>query len=313
VARDASRLLRQAIDRRIRVIVQPTEGAWTALADMDQMHQVIMNLCVNARDSLNERMSAKNGRPLPDGWEPRIVIAVENVNVDEAHCRLHYDARPGEYVCVSVTDNGSGIDEAIRDRIFEPFFTTKEIGHGTGLGLATVYGILKQHGGWIELASDKTVGSSFRCYLPRLEEAAESPSPETADTSIPRGHETVLFVDDESSIRQLAQSILENSGYTVLPAENGEQALDIFQRELRRIGLVILDLTMPALSGRDVLRRILAIDPKMRILISSGHQIPNDGNQLRSLGRIEFVPKPYRPDELARSVRSILDRVYTDG
>jgi PAS domain S-box-containing protein len=308
LAKEVSVLLRQSIDRRIQVAVRPSGTVWAVLADADQMNQVMINLCFNARDSLVERMSAPDHGTRPESWEPRIEIAIENATIDDAYCRFNYDARQGEYVCLSVSDNGFGIDESIRDHIFEPFFTTKEIGRGTGLGLATVYGVLKQHNGWVELVTEKNTGTTFKCYLPRLDRTATPHSAARAEKTVPGGHEAILFVDDQNSIRRLGQTILEQNGYTVTTAENGEQALDIFQREHDRIRLVVLDLTMPGLSGREVLSRLLAIDPKMRILISSGHQIPRDGNELQSMGRIEFIPKPYSPDDLAQSVRALLDR-----
>jgi PAS domain S-box-containing protein len=307
VAEEVVRLLRQTIDRRIQVSVRAADDLWPVLADAGQMNQVIMNLCVNARDSLMERMEELSLPSVPPAWEPRIVIAAKNVRLEEDDCRGRFEARPGEYVCLSVSDNGCGIDEEVRHRIFEPFFTTKEVGHGTGLGLATVYGIAKQHDGWIELSSAKNVETTFKVYLPRTDRPAVPIAAHGTDKGAADGTETILFVDDEASIRRLGQTILEHYGYTVLLAQNGEEALEVFQRERERIRLVVLDLTMPRMSGREVLKRLLHLDPRMRILISSGHQTPGDANQLQGLGMVEFVPKPYRPDDLARSVRTLLD------
>jgi len=307
IAMEVIRLLRQTIDRRIEVSVQNGDGLWPVLADAGQMSQVIMNLCVNARDSLMERMEKPDRDPIPPVWEPRILISSENVHVDDTHCKSHYDARPGEFVCLSVSDNGCGIDENIRHRIFEPFFTTKEVGYGTGLGLATVYGIAKQHDGWIEVSSAKNVETIFKAYLPRTNRPAAPITPSVESERAVNGTETILFVDDETPIRRLGRTILERHGYTVLLAEDGEEALEVFQRERERIKLVVLDLTMPRLSGREVLKQFLRLDPKMRILISSGHQTPGDSNELREMGMIEFVPKPYHPDDLARSARKLLD------
>ncbi|MBI3994846.1 MAG: PAS domain S-box protein [Nitrospirae bacterium] len=307
VAEEVVGLLRQTIDRRIQTVIQSADESWPVLADAGQMHQVIMNLCVNARDSLIERMGKKNGDALPMEWEPRILISTENVRLDEAYCQSHYDARTGEFVRLSVSDNGSGIDEKIRHRIFEPFFTTKEIGHGTGLGLATVYGIVKQHDGWIELSSAPNVETVFNVYLPCTDRPVASMAPTVSNEGTGHGTETVLFVDDEASIRRLGQTILEHHGYTVLLAKNGEEALEIFQRDRERIRLVVLDLTMPRMSGREALKRLLQLDPEIRVLISTGHQMTGDSNELQNLGTVRFVPKPYRPDDLARSVRNFLD------
>jgi PAS domain S-box-containing protein len=307
IATEVVRLLRQTIDRRIQLYVRYGDGLWPVLSDVGQMNQVIMNLCVNARDSLAERMNEEVRGPIPPGWEPRIEIAIQNVSIDEAYCKQHYEARPGDCVCLSVSDNGCGVDEEIRQHIFEPFFTTKEVGRGTGLGLATVYGIVKQHEGWIDLSSAQNTGTTFKIYLPRTLRTAAPPPRPVSRKAIVRGTETILFVDDEAPIRRLGQTILEHHGYTVLLAENGEQALEIFRRERDRIRLVVLDLTMPRMSGREVLKQLLGLDPNMPVLISSGHQIPSDGGQLQAMGKIEFIPKPYRPDDLARSVRSLLN------
>jgi PAS domain S-box-containing protein len=308
IAQDVVDFLRQTIDRRIQVRVQTPEALWTVLADAAQMHQVMVNLCVNARDSLVESLEGRAPDAAPPGWEPRIVVAAENVRIDEAYCKLHFDARPGEHVRLSVSDNGYGIAEDISYRIFEPFFTTKEVGRGTGLGLATVYGIIKQHDAWIEMSSTKYGETTFKLYLPRTDRPAvpispgAAPSPGTA-----RGTETILFVDDEAPIRRLGQTILEHHGYTVLLAKDGEEALEVFSREQERIKLIVLDLTMPRLSGREVLKQLLRLNSRIRVLISSGHHSPTDSTELQNLGMVQLVPKPYRPDDLARSVRKLLD------
>jgi len=308
IAQDVVDFLRQTIDRRIQIRVQTPESLWTVLADALQMHQVIMNLCVNARDSLVESLEGTAPEPAPPGWEPRIVVAADNVRIDEAYCKLHFDARPGEYVCLSVSDNGFGIAEGISHRIFEPFFTTKEVGRGTGLGLATVYGIIKQHESWIDLSSTKYDETTFKLYLPRTDRPAVPIAPGAApNEGTARGSETILFVDDEAPIRRLGQTILEHHGYTVLMANDGEEALEVFKRERERIKLVVLDLTMPRLSGREVLKQLLLLDSRIRVLISSGHHAPTDSTELQNLGMVHLVPKPYRPDDLARKVRSLLD------
>jgi PAS domain S-box-containing protein len=308
IANDVARLLRQTIDRRIHVTAQSAEDLWMVLADAGQMHQVVMNLGVNARDSLIDCLNGATGESVPAGWEPRIVMAAENIRIDDAYCKLHLEARPGEYVCFSVNDNGFGIDPTISHRIFEPFFTTKEVGRGTGLGLATVYAIIKQHDGWIDLSSTKYVNTAFKLYLPRTHRTA-GPTPLHAlpKEGAAHGTETVLFVDDEAPIRRLGQTILEHNGYNVLVAKDGEEAIDVFRRERSRIKLVVLDLTMPRMSGQEVLGQLLLLDPKMRILISSGHQTPVASTELLKQGMIDLVPKPYRPEELVRSVRKLLD------
>ncbi len=306
VARDVVGLLRQTIDRRIEIESESQEELWAVLADVAQMNQVMMNLGVNARDALLERMENEADRG-PD-WEPRITVKAENVHLDASLCRS-LDARPGEYVSLSVSDNGCGIDEQIRHRIFEPFFTTKEVGRGTGLGLASAYGITRQHQGWIEFDTVINEGSTFRVYLPRTDRPPVPMVQPALEQPTVRGSETILLVDDEPTIRRLGQRILEEEGYTVLLARDGIEALDLFSRSWDRIALVILDLTMPRQSGREVLRRLRELNPTVKVIVSSGHHTATDEKKLREFPGLDFIPKPYRTQELAWKVRQVLDQV----
>ncbi|HEY5648156.1 MAG TPA: response regulator, partial [Nitrospiria bacterium] len=222
-------------------------------------------------------------------------------------CRSRPDARPGDFVCLKVKDNGSGISDEVRDHLFEPFFTTKPSGKGTGLGLATVYGIIKQHDGWIELSKDKTSGTTFQVFLPRTAKPSSRPKSEVRDLSRWKGDETILFVDDEQSIRLLGQTILERNGYTVIQAGDGMEAVQVFQKEHGRIGLVVLDLTMPYQSGEEVLKQIRKIEPDMRVIVSSGHTPSGDDSIVRRIHANGIIPKPYHPNELLKSVRTLLD------
>lgn len=312
VAEEVVCLLGQTFDRRIRLSVESAEGVWPVFADAGQMNQVLMNLCVNARDALLERLEGTSDPREPSDRESRIVIRMENAPCDEDFFRVHPEVKPGKYVCLSVSDNGIGIDEAIRHRIFEPFFTTKEVGRGTGLGLAAVYGIVRQHLGWIDLHTAKEEGTVFKIYLP-ASEFEEVPSQEEGRPNRSTGgDETVLFVDDEVAIRQLAKTVLEHYGYRVLLAGDGVEAARIFQREIDRIGLVVLDLMMPRRSGEEVFRELRSLAPAVKILISSGH--PPNGPDLSALGggAAGFISKPYHPDDLARKVRDLLDRTHTE-
>src|SRR5581483_11349123 len=214
-AGEVVRLLRQAIDRKIEIEIKTDADLWMVLADAGQMNQLIMNLCVNARDALLDRIERSKKQSRPATWEPRILIRVENVEVDEAHCRLHPEAKSGRYVRLRVSDNGGGIDETIRHRIYEPFFTTKEIGRGTGLGLSAVYGIVAEHQGWIELQSAKDEGTTFSIYFPRTEQAALAARFAAAERPVTNGGRTILLVDDEEAIRLLGKMILEQKGYQV--------------------------------------------------------------------------------------------------
>jgi len=305
VAEEVVRLLGQTFDRRIHLSIESSEGRWPVLADAGQMNQVLMNLCVNARDALMERLEAAidGNDPLP--WEPRILIRIENVQGDEAFFRTHPEIKPGRYVCLSVSDNGSGINETIRHRIFEPFFTTKEVGRGTGLGLAAVYGIVRQHRGWIELQSEKNAGTVFRIYLPAVENA-EVPDPAGGrPRRVMGGNETILFIDDDGPFREVAKTALERYGYRVLLAEDGAEARRVFQREIGQIHLVLLDLPIPYRSVEALLSELRDLAPGAKVLISSGQAPAEEALGAASAG---FILKPYHPDDLAWKVRELLDR-----
>jgi CheY-like chemotaxis protein len=260
-----------------------------------------MNLCVNARDAIMESLEAaeKSGaHPLTGYW---IYIRAENAVVDDDYCRLFPYAREGRYIRLSIGDNGAGMDEATQRRVFEPFFTTKKMGRGTGLGLSTVYGIVKQHNGWINLESMPGKGTTFCAYFPEAVGAREEEGVPLEPERSARGRETVLFVDDEDLIRDLGRQVLETSGYTVHLAEDGRRAIELYAQRSGEIDLVILDLTMPHRSGMEVFRAIRGMNPRAKIILSSGN-MPAEPVE----GAV-FLPQPYRADVLTRTVRSVLD------
>jgi PAS domain S-box-containing protein len=301
VVREVTALFSQTIDRRIGVTCSIADDLLPAFVDPNQVHQVLMNLCVNARDAIMESLEAEERsgrRPLTGYW---IYTRAENVEVDDDYCRIFPYARKGRYIRLSIGDNGAGMDEATQRRVFEPFFTTKKMGRGTGLGLSTVYGIVKQHNGWINLESFAGKGTTFCAYFP---EAAGGPEEvQASPDAVPsgRGKETVLFADDEELIRDLGRQVMEMHGYTVLLAEDGIRAIDLFMSNREAIDLVVLDLTMPQRSGMEVLRAIRNIDPGMRVVLSSGSP------PAEPVPGTTFLPKPYRADTLAKVVRSALD------
>jgi two-component system, cell cycle sensor histidine kinase and response regulator CckA len=286
-------IVRRTIDPRIILEVSLGGSLWPALADPNQMGQVLMNLCLNARDAM------------PQGG--KLTLEAANVTLDEAYARMHIDARPGDFVRLRVRDTGHGIPPDIRPRIFDPFFTTKEPGKGTGLGLSMVFGILKQHHGWIECESEVGQGTTFDIYLPRQADGAVRKPARSVPDTIAGGKETILLVDDEAVIRNLGRTILQRYGYKLLLAEDGQEALEVYRHNQGGIDLVILDLTMPRLSGRDTLRELQKMDPNVRVLFSSGYSAEyiNDSGKDEVLG---FVNKPYRPQDLALTVRRVLDQ-----
>ena len=285
-------LLGRTLPKKINISVALEKGLAIIHADSSQVQQVLMNLAVNAKDAM------------PNGG--KLTIQTSNVVLDEEFCRSHLGAKPGRYAMVSVSDTGHGMDKQILGHIFEPFYTTKGMGRGTGLGLAMTYGIVKQHAGYIECESVVGAGTSFRVYLPVPD--AVAPEEDIREKLVlPGGPETVLLVDDEDSIRDLAQKVLVRAGYSVLTASNGQEALELYKRESGRISLVILDLVMPEMSGAQCLEELVRIDPNARALIASGSS--PDGSMTEGLEQLAkgFVWKPYNISQLLHAVRRALE------
>jgi CheY-like chemotaxis protein len=262
--------------------------------DPSQVDQVVANLAVNARDAM------------PDGG--RLTIETLNVTLDDAYSRAHADARPGDFVMLAVSDNGCGMDAATLDRVFEPFFTTKPEGQGTGLGLATVYGIARQNQGSIEVYSEPGRGTTMRVYLPRCLDAREA-SRDAAAAALPaQGHETVLLVEDEPMLRELGRELLEELGYHVLSAAGPTEALAIAARKEQPIDLLLTDVVMPVMSGKDLAERLTAARPGLRVVFTSGYT----ANVIARSGMldpgIEFLAKPFTMAGLASKVRDVLNR-----
>jgi len=297
VVADTERMLRRLIGEDIELRTCAETGLGRVQADPGQIQQVILNLAVNARDAM------------PDGG--RLSIELANVDVDEhmAHCHMPVQP-PGRYVRLTVTDTGTGIPYAIQPHIFEPFFTAKEKGKGTGLGLSTVYGIVKQSGGFIWVYSEPGQGSTFKVYLPRVEAPAERP-PSRREVAANAGNETILLVEDEPAVRDLAQRILRRKGYRVVAAQNGREALDLVERHADAIDLLVTDLVMPQMDGRELAQRLAARRPGLRVLFMSGYT----GDTIAQRGVLDpdvaFIEKPFSPEGLAHKVREILDARVT--
>jgi CheY-like chemotaxis protein len=251
-----------------------------------------MNLAVNARDAM------------PEGG--RLIMRTTKTALNEADCRALTGAKPGEYVVLAVSDTGQGMDPETLEHIFEPFFTTKELGRGTGLGLATVYGICQQHGGFITCRSQVGQGTTFSSFFPALEREEMT---DLADSGVMPafGTETILLVDDEDLVRDLGERILSRAGYTVLTAGNGRQALEIYKQERNSIALVVLDLIMPEMGGRPCLVEILKLNPEARVLIASGYAGDLPATESLQIGAKGFVGKPFKMNELLQQVRRVLD------
>jgi PAS domain S-box-containing protein len=287
------RLLRRTIDPRIVVQVNLDPDLWRVQADPVQVGQLLMNLCLNARDAM------------PSGG--CLTLQTANVTLDSEAVRAHPDGRPGEFVRLTVQDTGTGMSADVQERLFEPFFTTKRLGKGAGLGLALVFGIVKEHGAWIECETQANAGTRFHVYLARLV-AVAVPPPAPAPHGVQGGAETILLADDEEMLRRLGREILERYGYRVLTAVDGAEAVELYRQRQQEIGLVILDLTMPKMSGLDALREMRRLNPAVHAIIASGYFTDQAVQAVERDGGAGCVAKPYRPADLAREVRAVLDR-----
>jgi PAS domain S-box-containing protein len=290
---DMDKLLRRLIgeDVELATVLDPALGPVTA--DPGQLEQVIVNLAVNARDAM------------PQGG--KLTLETRNIDLDESYTLEHSLVKPGPYVQLTVSDSGIGMDEETQAHAFEPFFTTKPRGQGTGLGLAMVYGTVKQSGGFIWVYSEPGHGATFKIYLPRVDAPVESTAPPAPVERPPRGSETVLLAEDEPAVRAIAQQALERQGYTVLAAPSGADALALAAQHGATIHLLLTDVVMPGMSGRDLADRLTAQRPGIRVLYISGYT----DNAIVRHGMLEpglaYLQKPFRPDALVRKVREVLD------
>jgi CheY-like chemotaxis protein len=289
---DIDKMLHRLIGEDIELRLTLARDAGNVRADPGQLQQVLMNLVVNARDAM------------PTGG--KLLIETGNTELTEHYAELHPPVVPGPYVMLAVTDTGSGMDTETKARIFEPFFTTKEKGRGTGLGLSTVYGIVKQSGGYIWVYSEPGRGTTFKLYLPRVGAAAEA-LPARRETATLSGTETILLAEDDEMLRPLARGVLEKLGYTVLAAENADQALSVAGAHAGPIHLLVSDVVMPGTSGRELARRLAPTRPDMRVLYVSGYTDDAIVHHGMLEPGLNFLQKPFTPAVLARRVREVLD------
>jgi two-component system cell cycle sensor histidine kinase/response regulator CckA len=290
---EARQILNHTIPRMITITFRLAENLKLIQADPVQIEQIILNLAVNARDAM------------PEGGT--LTIETDNVSLGQGFFGDEARDTFGPYVLLTVSDTGCGMDKQILSRIFDPFYTTKEVGKGSGLGLAMVYGIVKDHGGYITCQSEKGAGTTFRLYFPAVEgeeELREGPSEEQVN----KGSGTILLVDDEEMILDYAKRMLEMFGYTVLTAADGETGLELYRERCREIDLVILDIIMPGMGGRKCLREMLKVDPSARVLVASGYSLDSSSEDFIRDGALGFISKPYQMNEMVKAVHRALSK-----
>ena len=295
--KNVARMLARMLPKMIEIKMSLGEPLSTINADPAQLQQVVINLAVNARDAM------------PHGG--KLLIETGLIYLDDEYCRAHIGTSPGNHVLLTTSDNGTGMDEDTRKHIFDPFFTTKETGQGTGLGLAIVFGIVKNHGGSILCSSEVGKGTTFQIYLPVMTEA-----PDVAELgqleALVGGKETILLVDDEPSVRNRGAQVLKHFGYSVLTAANGKEGLEIYGEMSKEIDLVIMDMIMPEMSGRDCLREILKIDPEARVVFASGQATNRSADEAIGKGARTSLRKPYEIRQLLNTIRSVLDDTISE-
>jgi signal transduction histidine kinase/ActR/RegA family two-component response regulator len=291
------KMLRRVIGEDVELVTVLADNLGRVKGDSGQIEQILLNLAVNARDAM------------PSGG--KLTIETANVTLDETFRQNPIGLKPGHYVMISMTDTGLGLTQKVKEQIFEPFFTTKEIGKGTGLGLSIVYGIVKQSGGDILVDSELGKGTTFRIYLPRVDEVVGEVE-EKEVSGLPRGNETILVVEDEEEVRKLTARILRKQGYNVLEASQGKEAFSLCEEQEGPIHLMVTDVLMPGLTGAELAKRFTQLYPEMKVLYMSGYTSDRfaigHGNLEKGM---EFIQKPFSIDRLAKKIREVLDKQFS--
>jgi hypothetical protein len=288
-------IMKETFPRNIRITTEVPDGLWPVTGDPGQLHQVLLNLAVNARDAM------------PNGGQLKIMAS--NITIDAQFAATSQVATPGTYVLIEVSDTGCGIPREIRDRIFEPFFTTKEVGKGTGLGLSTAHTVVKNHGGFLTVESEVGQGTTFKAYIPAEIALRTGDTSNPQQRELPRGHdELVLVIDDEYSILEITQQTLEAFGYRVITASNGAEAVKLYAKQARGIAVVITDMMMPIMDGVATIHVLGCINPGVKIIAASGLELATNMAKANSAGVRDFLQKPYTAETLVQRVREVIDR-----
>ena len=281
-----------AASKEIVVHQQLSENLYQTKADKRQIEQTLFNLYVNAADAMS-----KGGN---------LFLKTMNVTHRDINGKAH-DPQPGNYILLTVQDEGAGIDQETMERIFEPFFTTKGLAEGTGLGLASAYGIINNHGGYINVDSEKNIGTTFSIYLPAVEEKVETPQEKKIYGKIKDDKKAILLVDDEDIIIDVGKQMLKKLGYAVLSSKNGQEGLEIYRKKKDNIAMVLLDMVMPDMGGGETYDKLRAINPKIKVLLSSGFSVDGQATEILNRGCNGFIQKPFNLQELSQKIREIID------
>jgi len=292
--KEIAKILTDTLPKNIEITFSIPAGLWNVTGDTTQLHQVLMNLCVNARDAM------------PQGGT--LHLEAENLAVDKHYTQMNAEAKPGNYVCISVSDTGAGISQQNLSKIFDPFFTTKEQGQGTGLGLSTAVGIVRSHGGFLTVYSEEGRGSYFKIYLPAAE-TAQLPATQALRADLPMGNgEWILVVDDESAIREIAKETLRTFGYQVLTAGDGTEALALFAQHRDDVRCVVTDMMMPFMDGLATIRALRRLAPELKVIVTSGLKANDKTAEAAQLGVTAFLPKPYTAEALLKALAAELKK-----
>jgi CheY-like chemotaxis protein len=289
---EVEKIIKDTFIRSIMIRVSAPKNLWTINGDATQLYQVLMNLCVNARDAM------------PNGG--MLKLEAKNTILDEQYARMHVDAKPGPYILLSVSDSGTGIPPGIIEKIFEPFFTTKELGRGTGLGLSTVVGIVKSHGGFVNVYSEVGKGTTFSVYIPAVESAETQHASEEPE-ALPRGNgEMVLVVDDELAVREITKTTLEHYGYRVLVVNDGTEAVVLYAQRGVEFAAVVTDMMMPYMDGAATIRALQKLNPLIKMIAVSGLVENQKITEITDSKSVKFIQKPFTTEKLLLTLRNLL-------
>ena len=293
LVKEVIKILKDTLPKSIEIKFDVAADLWPISADATQIHQVLMNLCVNARDAM------------PTGGE--LFIRAENVTLDDNYARMHIEAKPGKFVLVSVADTGEGMTPEVLGRIFEPFFTTKEIGKGTGLGLSTALTIVRSHGGFVNVYSEPRKGTQFSVFLPAIESEVSAERVERKRLDLPTGRgELILVVDDEEAIRRITKGTLETFNYRVLTASDGTEAVALYAQHREDVAAVLTDMMMPFMDGPATIRALQKMNPQVKIIAASGLGASDKATEAASVGVHTFLPKPFTAEKLLKALAALL-------